>query len=177
MADPPEKNVPFSRAKDGAVDVGDTVDFILDRTGADKVDLVAWSWGTVIAGMYAAGHGDKVGKLVLYAPIYGQENPDGAAWLADPDNPDQLKSLGAYRTADAVQTQERWASQIVPEDKSQWREEGFPGVVRSVACHRAGGRCGLAGAERGARRPVGDLSRPAALRRRPDRGANAGHSR
>jgi pimeloyl-ACP methyl ester carboxylesterase len=123
MADPPEKNAPFSRAKDAAADVGDAVEFILDRTGADRVDLVGWSWGTVITGMYAAEHGDKVDKLVLYAPIYSLENPDGKAWLADPGNQGQLKQLGAYRTVGFEQTGERWASQIVPEDKSQWRDE------------------------------------------------------
>jgi pimeloyl-ACP methyl ester carboxylesterase len=123
MADPPEKNAPFSRAKDAVADVGDAVEFILDRTGADRVDLVGWSWGTVITGMYAAEHGDKVDKLVLYAPIYSLENPDGKAWLADPGKQDELKQLGAYRTVDFDQTSGRWASQIVPEDKSRWRDE------------------------------------------------------
>jgi pimeloyl-ACP methyl ester carboxylesterase len=123
MADPPEKNAPFSRAKDAVADVGDAVEFILDRTGADRVDLIGWSWGTMIAGMYAAEHGDKVDKLVLYAPIYSLENPDGKAWLADPGNQHELKPLGAYRTVGFEQTGGRWASQIVPEDKSQWRDE------------------------------------------------------
>jgi pimeloyl-ACP methyl ester carboxylesterase len=123
MEDPPDKNAPFARAKDAVLDAGDAVEFILERTGADKVDLVGWSWGTVIAGMYAAAHGDKVDKLVLYAPIYSEENPEGTAWLADPGEQDQLKPLGAYRTVGLEQTRERWASQIVPGDKSQWQDE------------------------------------------------------
>lgn len=49
MADPPEKNEPFSRAEDAAVDIGDAVDFILDRTDAEQVNLIGWSWGTVTA--------------------------------------------------------------------------------------------------------------------------------
>ena len=123
MSAPSDQNAPFSRAENAVVDVADAIDFIRARTGADQVDLVGWSWGTVISGMYAAEHGDTLKKLVLYAPVYSHQDPEDGAWLADPANPDQLKPLGAYRTVDLTQAAERWASQIVPEDKSEWRED------------------------------------------------------
>ena len=123
MSDPPEKNAPFSRAEDAVVDVGDAVEFIRCRTGADKVDLVGWSWGTVIVGSYAAAHAGRVEKLVLYAPVYSHQDPEDGAWLADPADPDRLKPLGAYRTVDFERASGRWADQIVPEDKTEWRED------------------------------------------------------
>jgi pimeloyl-ACP methyl ester carboxylesterase len=122
MSDPPERNEPFARAGDAVSDVADAVDFILERTGADKINLIGWSWGTVTTGMYTASNNDKVDRLVLYAPIYGEENPGFNGSMAEPGNPDQLKAIGAY-AVDADRARQRWDSQILPEDKSAWREE------------------------------------------------------
>jgi len=51
-------------------DVGAVIDFIRQRRGVEKVSLLGWSWGTVVTGAYAAAHGDAVGSLVLYAPVW-----------------------------------------------------------------------------------------------------------
>ena len=123
MSQPPEKNEPFSRAEDVISDIGNAVDFILARTGADKVSLIGWSWGTVTAGMYATGNNDRIDRLVLYGPVYSAENPKWIERMADPDNPEELKAVGAYRTVNAERARERWESQITPDDKAAWREE------------------------------------------------------
>jgi pimeloyl-ACP methyl ester carboxylesterase len=123
MSQPPEKNAPFSRAADAAEDIGDAVDFILDRTGAERVNLIGWSWGTVTTGLYTSANSDKIDKLVLYAPLYDEENPARVEILADPDDPTRINAgLGAY-TPTARTRRARWDSQILPDDKSAWREE------------------------------------------------------
>lgn len=48
---------------------------------------MGWSWGTVIAGAYAARHGDRVRRLVLNAPV----------WLRA-RRPADERALGAYAT-------------------------------------------------------------------------------
>jgi len=122
IAAPAEENAPFARAETVIHDIDDVVEFIRERTGVDKVNLVGWSWGTVTTGMYTARHGDKVERLVLYAPVYSDRNEAWTAKLADPDNPEQLADVGAYRTVTREQADERWASQIDADDSTEWRD-------------------------------------------------------
>ena len=52
-----------------AENIKSAVDKIRDETGAAKVDVLGWSWGTVTAGRFAAKYPDLVNNLILYAPI------------------------------------------------------------------------------------------------------------
>ena len=104
-------------------DIGDAVDFIQGRTGADKVNLVGWSWGAVTTGMYTASHNDKVDRLVFYAPIYSEEERAWVERMAVPGDLEQMKDVGAYRSVNAEQAADIWEEQIVPADKAEWREE------------------------------------------------------
>jgi pimeloyl-ACP methyl ester carboxylesterase len=52
-----------------AEDIAAAVALIEEKTDVLKVDILGWSWGTVTSGRFAAKYPDKVGKLVLYAPI------------------------------------------------------------------------------------------------------------
>ena len=122
MSAPAGDNAPFARAETVIHDIDDVVEFIRERTGVDKVNLVGWSWGTVTTGMYTASHGDKVERLVLFAPVYSANNEAWTAKLADPDNPDQLADIGAYRTVTREQADERWAAQIDAQDPTDWRD-------------------------------------------------------
>ena len=54
--------------KVAAQDLGAAVDYILKKRKVSKINVVGWSWGTSIAGMYTTEHNDKVNRLVLYAP-------------------------------------------------------------------------------------------------------------
>ncbi|TLZ22881.1 MAG: alpha/beta hydrolase [Gammaproteobacteria bacterium] len=90
MALPPEQNEPIVRTDTALRDFGTAVDFILKRRGVQKLSLMGWSWGTVLAGWYAAQHNERVVKLVLYAPL----------WIRDPPAvADTGPKLGAYRAA------------------------------------------------------------------------------
>jgi pimeloyl-ACP methyl ester carboxylesterase len=104
-------------------DIADTVDFIRERTGADKVNLIGWSWGAVTTGMYTAANNDKVDRLVFYAPLYSDAEPEWVAEMAAPGNLDQMKDVGAYRTVNADKIADIWEHQIVPANKDEWREE------------------------------------------------------
>lgn len=52
-----------------AQDVNAAVKRIVKETGQEKIDMLGWSWGTMIAGRYTEDHPDSVNRLVLYAPI------------------------------------------------------------------------------------------------------------
>ena len=52
-----------------AGDIDAAVERIVRETGADRVDILGWSWGTMTAGKYAAGHPLHLGRLVLYGPV------------------------------------------------------------------------------------------------------------
>jgi pimeloyl-ACP methyl ester carboxylesterase len=123
MSAPPAKNEPFARAEEVVADIADTVDFIRERTGADKVNLIGWSWGAVTTGMYTAANNDKVDRLVFYAPLYSDAEPEWVAEMAAPGNLDQMKDVGAYRTVNADKIADIWEHQIVPANKDEWREE------------------------------------------------------
>jgi pimeloyl-ACP methyl ester carboxylesterase len=52
------------------------------------VAIVGWSWGSITTARYAIGAGaGKVARLVLYAPIFAERNPDWLEMLADPADP------------------------------------------------------------------------------------------
>jgi pimeloyl-ACP methyl ester carboxylesterase len=65
-------------------DVGSVVNFILKRRGARKVNLLGWSWGTIVTASYAAAHGDRANSLVLHAlGAWGHASSMPAAWRAN----------------------------------------------------------------------------------------------
>jgi pimeloyl-ACP methyl ester carboxylesterase len=57
--------------------------------GVSKINLLGWSWGTVLTGAYTAQNNDKVERLVLYAPSFIRMTPSPIAIEGQ---------LGAYRT-------------------------------------------------------------------------------
>jgi pimeloyl-ACP methyl ester carboxylesterase len=75
MDQPAESNPPIVRTDVAIRDVGSAIDFILQRRGTTKINLLGWSWGTVIVAAYAADHADKVARLVLYGPQWLEPSP------------------------------------------------------------------------------------------------------
>lgn len=100
-------NAPIVNTEIAVRDAGAAVDFILKRRGASRVNLLGWSWGTSIMGAYAAANNEKVGRLVLYAPLWLRDTPS----LIGGDGP-----LGAYRTVNKANAKKRWLAGV-PEDK------------------------------------------------------------
>ena len=96
MSQPAESNPPIVRTNVAIRDVSSAIDFILQRRGTTKVNLMGWSWGTVIMAAYAAEHADKVARLVLYGP----------QWL-EPSPATSSPPLGAYVAAPMALSRER----------------------------------------------------------------------
>jgi len=83
---PADENPPVVRTDVAVRDLSAAVDYILQHRRLSGLNLIGWSWGTVLMGQYASQHKDRVQRLVLYAPV----------WLHEPTNP--APTLGAYRT-------------------------------------------------------------------------------
>lgn len=88
-------------------DLGSAVDFIRQRRGIERVNLLAWSLGTVAVGRYAATSPERVNKVVLYAPVWRAPT---SALLAEP--------TATYRNQDVVAARARWLAGV-PADKLQ----------------------------------------------------------
>ena len=106
MDGPPADGKPVSTTAEAARDVAAVVDFIEQRRNTTKINLMGWSWGTSIMGLYTSTHNDKVARLVLYAP----------QWLGNTPVPADAPPLGAYRTVTRDATLKRWLMGV-PEDK------------------------------------------------------------
>src|SRR6201996_9448374 len=106
MNEPPEKNKPVTSTATAAHDLGVAVDYVLKKRGVSKIDVMGWSWGTSIAGLYTSDHNDKVDRLVLYAPQWIRAEPPAA----------NQPPLGAYRLVSKDSARERWLKGV-PEDK------------------------------------------------------------
>ena len=77
---------PAVRARDAVKDLEAAVRHALKKSGTARVDLVAWSWGCLVAGWFSGLHPDQVRKLVLFAPVYDRK------W------PERHKTKGAWRS-------------------------------------------------------------------------------
>jgi pimeloyl-ACP methyl ester carboxylesterase len=108
MDQPAADNKPIVDTPTAARDVGAAVNYIAQKRGVAKINLMGWSWGTAIMGMYTSGHNDKVNRLVLYAP----------AWIftTRPAIGGGDAPLGAYRAVTRDAAKQRWLNGV-PEDK------------------------------------------------------------
>jgi pimeloyl-ACP methyl ester carboxylesterase len=70
------KNDSPARLKNVMPDVDAVVRHALSRSSVAKVDLIAWSWGSDVAAMYAGLHPERVRKLAMFAPVYDRRWPE-----------------------------------------------------------------------------------------------------
>jgi pimeloyl-ACP methyl ester carboxylesterase len=124
MEQPPEANPPLVDTAMAAHDVGVAVDHILAKRHVPKIDIMGWSWGTSIMGLYTSTHNDKVNRLVLYAP----------QWLLNPLPAPATDTLGAYRSVTREQAKQRWLTGVAPDQQAalippgwfdQWADATF----------------------------------------------------
>jgi pimeloyl-ACP methyl ester carboxylesterase len=130
MAEPAAHNPPFAGVDQVTTDIDAAVDFILARQSAAALDLVGFSWGTVTAARYAGNHPEKIVRLALYAPLYGEINATWLERIADPRDRSRLAStFGAYRLVTAAEVIRRWNSDLPTADPARYREDGIPELV------------------------------------------------
>jgi pimeloyl-ACP methyl ester carboxylesterase len=108
MSEPADRNDPLVRTETAVKDVGSAVDFIRKRRGVDKINILAFSWGSRVGGWYTAQNNEKVNKLVLYAPGWIRT---GGTSLTD-----QGGKATAYRTVSKDAVKGRWLTGV-PEAK------------------------------------------------------------
>lgn len=84
MSQPPQSNPPFAGTREAVSDIGAAVDHILARRNVEQLTLIGWSWGTTTTAAYAAEQPAKIGKLVLFAPVWLGVQPPSyqGAWRA-----------------------------------------------------------------------------------------------
>jgi pimeloyl-ACP methyl ester carboxylesterase len=116
MAQPAKDYPPIVHTDIAVQDFGTVVDHILARRGVAKINLMAWSWGTVIAGAYAAQNSDKVQRLVLYAPLWLRQGPS----LVRVEGP-----LGAYRTVTMETARQRWLTGVAADKQKDLIPSGW----------------------------------------------------
>jgi len=110
MSKPASENPPLVNTDVAVRDVSAVVDHILARRGVSKINLVGWSWGTVIMGAYTAQNNAKVRHLVLYAPLWLLKDPPPISGGQGP--------LGAYRTVTKDAARQRGLRGI-PKEKQE----------------------------------------------------------
>lgn len=102
-------------------DVGAAVNFIRQRRGIERVNLLGWSRGTIAMGRYAATHPGHVHKVVLYAPAWLRAAAPASADAAPSTSPRTAapaEPAATYRHIDVAATRARWL-QGVPADKQR----------------------------------------------------------
>ncbi|GAC1516578.1 MAG: alpha/beta fold hydrolase [Gemmatimonadaceae bacterium] len=99
-----ETNSPIVRTETAVQDVGAAVEFIRRRRAVGRVNLLGWSWGTVLMATYTTRNNDKVGKLLLYAP----------QWIRT--TAQLMAGTGAYRIVQEDAAKARWLTGV-PEAK------------------------------------------------------------
>lgn len=85
MADPPDGGAPLGRAPDAATQIERAVRFIAAHHGVSAVSIIAHSWGTIAAGLFATRCPAMVERLVFFGPIarrqQGGSPPALPAWV------------------------------------------------------------------------------------------------
>jgi pimeloyl-ACP methyl ester carboxylesterase len=107
MNQPAEAGQPVETTADAVRDYAAVVDWVLARRHLARLDAMGWSWGTTIAGGFAAEQPAKVNRLVLYAPVWLPQTTPAEA---------QPPATGAYRMVTRAAALQRWLNGV-PADK------------------------------------------------------------
>jgi pimeloyl-ACP methyl ester carboxylesterase len=57
-------------AQEAKKQLNSALNFILQKEKVKSVTLLAWSWGSVVAGLYASEHAEKVDHLIFYGAMH-----------------------------------------------------------------------------------------------------------
>jgi pimeloyl-ACP methyl ester carboxylesterase len=117
MSEPPNRNPPIAKLTEAVDDVDAAVNFILRRRNVERINLIGWSWGTVVMGRYTATHSEKVERLVLYAPVWQRKTESLASRGADVTT--------AYRLVNVAAVKSRWLTGVAPDKHEQLIPRGW----------------------------------------------------
>ncbi|HKX32557.1 MAG TPA: alpha/beta fold hydrolase [Blastocatellia bacterium] len=99
MSVPSESNPPLGRAEICSRQLAAAIDFIRAHRQIGRVSIIAHSWGTLAAGLYATQQPEKVGRLVLFGPpamrhSEGAEDEGRRAWWCVTEEAQQKRFYG-----------------------------------------------------------------------------------
>jgi pimeloyl-ACP methyl ester carboxylesterase len=100
--DGPREAAPLGRAGEAAKQIAHVVDYIVDGTGCERVSLIAHSWGSIPATLYATQHPERVEALCLFGPIAQRAMPG----LPSPE------SAGAWRVVTVAEQLARFIEDV-----------------------------------------------------------------
>jgi pimeloyl-ACP methyl ester carboxylesterase len=133
MDRPPDENPPFARLDDAVRDVVAAADFVRERSQSEAVDVIGFSWGSVVAARFAGHNPQRVRRLVLYAPLYAEKNELWRARIGDPGDPSRIvPGLGAYRLITREDIRKRWDADIGSAEPGRLRANEMPDVIFDV---------------------------------------------
>ena len=108
---------PIATLAEAVDDVDAAVDFIRRRRNVDRIHLIGWSWGTQIMGRYAATHGEKVDRLVLYAPLWQRR--------VEPLSTRGVDLRAPYRFVNVAAAKSRWLTGVAPDKQENLIPRGW----------------------------------------------------
>jgi pimeloyl-ACP methyl ester carboxylesterase len=108
---------PIATLAEATDDVDAAVEFIRSRRNVERIQLIGWSWGTAVAGRYAATYGHKLDRLVLYAPLWQRRTAPLSTRGVDLKAP--------YRHVDVVAAKARWLAGVAPDKQEQLIPRGW----------------------------------------------------
>jgi pimeloyl-ACP methyl ester carboxylesterase len=100
--DGPREGPPLGRADEAAKQIAPVVDYIVEATGCERVALIAHSWGSIPAALYATQRPERVDVLCLFAPIAQRHEPG----LPAPE------SVGAWRQLTVAEQLARFVEDV-----------------------------------------------------------------
>jgi pimeloyl-ACP methyl ester carboxylesterase len=126
MNAPAVQNPPYARAEEVISDVAAATAFICQESGAQAIDLIGFSWGTIVAALFAERFAREVRRLALYAPLYGTRNDLWLERIGDPQDRTMLAPrYGSYREITLQDTFQRWNDDLPNGDTAEFREAGI----------------------------------------------------
>jgi pimeloyl-ACP methyl ester carboxylesterase len=121
---------PFPSITEVVADIGAAVTVILTRERVEALDLIGFSWGSIAAARYAIQFPQRVARLALYAPLYGEFNRPWLDLIADPTDRTRLRSdLGPCRSIALADLIDRWDMEIGVPGIGAYRESGVAECV------------------------------------------------
>lgn len=127
MSEPAEANGPIVHTDVAVADLAIMIDFILEKRNLKRLQLLGYSWGTLITGTYTAKNNEKIERLALF----GTSMLSSGASLIGRNRP-----TSAYRHVDAKSIKERWehgltSAEIEDIIDPDWQQQWLDQVIAS----------------------------------------------
>ena len=110
----PPPGASLGRAPDAVRQAERAVRAILAETGADRVSIVAHSWGTMVAGLLATDHPAWIDRLVLFGPVVRRDTHRDAS------------ALGPWRFVTTAEQHKRFVADVPAGENGVLAEADFP---------------------------------------------------